>query len=387
MRRRVPFLDLGAVNARHRDALIAAVTRVIDSGWYVLGKEVRAFEAAFADYCGVRHVVGVANGLEALQLVLRAYLEIGRLREGDEILVPANTYIATILAITENRLTPVLVEPAEGSFLVDAHGLAASVTARTRAILLVHLYGETAFSEEIATIARRHELLVIEDAAQAHGAEFAGRKVGRLGDAAGFSFYPGKNLGALGDAGAVTTDDDELAAVVRALGNYGSRTKYVNERLGINSRLDEMQAAILAAKLPYLDTENERRREIARRYLAEIRSPFIVLPSAPADPGSHVWHAFVVRSDLRDALQQHLSGEGIGTIIHYPVPPHQQRAFASWNGRSYPRTEMIHRSVLTLPVDVSMADADVTRVVAACNSFTPLASELKGGARGDVLAG
>lgn len=374
MTRQVPFLDLGAINARHRDALVAAATRVIDSGWYILGSEVRDFESAFADYCGVRHAIGVANGLEALQLILRAYVELGRLREGDEVLVPANTYIATILAITENRLTPVLVEPASGGYLVDAAGLAAAIAPRTRAMLLVHLYGETAYSAEIAALARAHALLVIEDAAQAHGAEFAGRKVGALGDAAGFSFYPGKNLGALGDAGAVTTSDDALAAVVRALGNYGSRTKYVNERRGINSRLDELQAALLGVKLPHLDAENARRREIVTRYLAEIRSSGIELPASPADPHSHVWHAFVVRSSTRDALQRHLAEHGVGTIIHYPIPPHQQAAFAEWGDRSYPRTEAIHQSVLTLPVDISMSDADVDHVIAACNAFAPPAA-------------
>ena len=364
----VPFLDLGAINARDRAALIDAFTRVLDSGWYVLGKEVEAFEREYAAYCGTRHCVGVGNGLEALALILRAWLELGVLKPGDEIIVPANTYIATILAITENGLKPTLVEPDPATCNLDAARIEAHLGPRTRAILPVHLYGQTADMTAIHAVARQHGLKVIEDCAQAHGARHAGVRAGALGDAAGHSFFPSKNFGALGDAGAVTTNDDALADALRALRNYGSHRKYENIYQGVNSRLDELQAALLRVKLGRIDADNQRRREIAHRYLEEIRHAEIALPVVGLR-NEAVWHVFVVRAKARNALQAHLQSRGIGTLIHYPVPPHQQPANGEWNSRSYPVTEQIHREVLSLPISPVMSEAQVTAVVAACNAW------------------
>ena len=363
----MPFLDLHGINARDREALIAAFTRVLDSGWYVLGKEVEAFEAEYAAYCGTRHCIGVGNGLEALVLVLRAWLELRVLKPGDEVIVPANTYIATILAITENGLTPVLVEP-DAALNLDAALIEQHLSPRTRAILPVHLYGQTANMTAINAVARQHGLKVLEDSAQAQGARHAGIRAGALGDASGHSFFPSKNFGALGDAGAVTTNDDALAQTLRALRNYGSHKKYENLYKGVNSRLDELQAALLRVKLARLDADNQRRREIAARYLSEIRHPQISLPVAEKN-NEPVWHVFVVRSPARDALQQHLTAAGIGTLIHYPLPPHQQRAYHEWNARSYPLTEAIHREVLSIPISPVMREAEVDAVIAACNAW------------------
>ncbi len=363
----IPFLDLGGINARDREALIAAFTRVLDSGWYVLGKEVEAFEAEYAAYCGTRHCIGVGNGLDALVLVLRAWLELGVLKAGDEVIVPANTYIATILAITGNGLTPVLVEP-DATMNLDAALIEQHVGPRTRAILPVHLYGQTANMTAINAVARKHGLKVLEDSAQAHGAQHAGVCAGALGDASGHSFFPSKNFGALGDAGAVTTNDDALAQTLRALRNYGSHKKYENLYTGVNSRLDELQAALLRVKLARLDADNQRRRAIAARYLYEIQHPHITLPVA-GDHNEPVWHVFVVRSPAREALQAHLHHAGIGTLIHYPLPPHHQQAYREWRERSYPITEAIHREVLSIPISPVMSDAQVEAVVAACNAW------------------
>ncbi|MBY0271427.1 MAG: DegT/DnrJ/EryC1/StrS family aminotransferase [Burkholderiales bacterium] len=364
----IPFLDLKAINARERDALIAAFTRVLDSGWYVLGEEVAAFEREYAQYCGTKFAIGVGNGLDALTLSLRAYRELGRLKPGDEVVVPANTYIATILAISENGLTPVLVEPELATYNLDAARIEAALTARTRAILPVHLYGQTADMTAINAVARKHGLIVIEDSAQAHGARHAGVCAGALGDASGHSFFPSKNFGALGDAGAVTTNDAQLADVIRALRNYGSREKYVNDHQGVNSRLDELQAALLRVKLQRIDADNTRRRALAQRYLKGIRHPAITLPVVA--PGNEaVWHVFVVRAPDRAGLQRHLQQQGIGTLIHYPIPPHRQRAYAAWNNRSYPVTERIHAEVLSLPISPVLADADADAVIAACNAW------------------
>lgn len=365
----VPHLDLGGINARDRTELIAAFTRVLDGGWYVLGKEVEAFECEYAAYCGTRHCVGVGNGLEALVLILRAWMELGALKPGDEVIVPANTYIATILAITENALTPVLVEPDPATFNLDPARIEKQIGPRTRAILPVHLYGQTADMSAISAIARKHGLKVIEDCAQAHGARHAGVRAGALGDAAGHSFFPSKNFGALGDAGAVTTNDDALADALRALRNYGSHRKYENVYKGVNSRLDELQAALLRVKLPRLDADNARRREIARRYLDTIRHPQIALPASGMHNES-VWHVFVVRSPARDALQAHLANCGIATLIHYPIPPHHQPAYLEWKTRAYPITEQIHREVLSLPISPVMSDVQVDAVVRACNNWT-----------------
>jgi dTDP-4-amino-4,6-dideoxygalactose transaminase len=366
----IPFLDLRRINERDRADLIAAFTRVLDSGWYVLGKEVAAFEQEFATYCGVRHVIGVANGLEALSLVLRAWRELGRLAAGDEVLVPANTYIASILAITDNDLVPVPVEP-DSICNLDPRRLESHITGRTRAILPVHLYGQTADMTGINEVADRCGLLVLEDCAQAQGARHRGRRAGALGHAAGFSFFPSKNLGALGDAGAVATDDASLAEVVRTLRNYGSQRKYENIYKGVNSRLDEVQAALLRCKLARLDEDNRARAVVAEKYLAGIRHPDIALPQVL--PGNEpVWHVFAVRTSRRDALQAHLKALGIDTLIHYPIPPHKQQAYAEWAGRSYPVTEDIHRTILSLPVSPVMDLVDVDAVVTACNDWSGL---------------
>ena len=364
----IPFLDLGAINARDRAALIDAFARVLDSGWYVLGKEVEAFEREYAAYCGTRHCVGVGNGLEALVLILRAWLELGVLKRGDEVIVPANTYIATILAITENGLMPVLVEPDIATCNFDPACIEQHLGARTRAILPVHLYGQTANMSAINAVARKHGLKVIEDCAQAHGARHTGVRAGALGDAAGHSFFPTKNFGALGDAGAVTTNDDALAEALRAIRNYGSHRKYENIYQGVNSRLDELQAALLRVKLGGVDSDNQRRRDIAARYLSEIQHSQITMPVVGTQ-NEPVWHVFVVRTQARDALQAHLQSRGIGTLIHYPIPPHRQQAYREWNARSYPVTEQIHREVLSLPISQVMNDAQVGAVVAACNAW------------------
>jgi dTDP-4-amino-4,6-dideoxygalactose transaminase len=348
--------------------LIEAFTRVLDSGWYVLGKEVEAFEHEYAAYCGTRHCVGVGNGLEALALILRAWMELGALKPGDEVIVPANTYIATILAVTDNGLTPVLVEPDLSTANIDPARIEKHIGSRTRAILPVHLYGQTADMSAINAVARKRGLKVIEDCAQAHGARHAGVRAGALGDAAGHSFFPSKNFGALGDAGAVTTNDAALAEALRALRNYGSHRKYENIYKGANSRLDELQAALLRVKLDRVDADNQRRRDIADRYRSEIRHPKITLPAVGAN-NEPVWHVFVLRAEARDALQAHLQRHDIGTLIHYPVPPHRQPAYREWNSRSYPVTEQIHREVLSLPISPVMTEAQVGEVAAACNAW------------------
>lgn len=364
----VPFLDLRSVNAAHREGLVAAATRVIDSGWYVLGREVEAFETAFAAHTGTAHAIGVGNGLDALTLVLRGWIELGRMAPGDEVLVPSNTYIATLIAVTQAGLVPVPVEPDETSYNLDPTRLAAALSPRTRAILPVHLYGRLADMAAIVAFAHEHGLLVLEDCAQAHGAARKGVRAGAWGDAAGFSFYPGKNFGALGDGGAVTTDDDALADVVRALRNYGSHRKYENLYLGTNSRLDEIQAAMLMVKLPALDTENAARRRIAERYLTGITSNRLRLPDRGPEDG-HVWHLFVVRSATRDALQAQLGEHGIGSLIHYPIPPHRQQAYAGHpiSLQNYPLAEAMAQEVLSLPLWPGMSDAQVEKTITAIN--------------------
>ena len=365
----VPFLDLRSVNAAHRESLIAAATRVINSGWYVLGGEVETFEADFAAHTGTAHAIGVGNGLDALTLVLRGWIELGRMAPGDEVLVPSNTYIATLIAVTQAGLVPVPVEPDETSYNLDPTRLAGALSPRTRAILPVHLYGRLADMAAIVAFAHEHGLLVLEDCAQAHGAERKGVRAGAWGDAAGFSFYPGKNFGALGDGGAVTTNDNALAEVVRALRNYGSHRKYENLYLGTNSRLDEIQAAMLTVKLPALDTENAARRRIAERYLTGITSNHLRLPDQGPEDG-HVWHLFVVRSAARDALQAQLGEQGIGSLIHYPIPPHRQQAYAGYpiSFINYPLAEAMAREVLSLPLWPGMSDAQVEKTIAAINT-------------------
>lgn len=367
----IPFLDLKSINTQYREDLIDAATRVIDSGWYILGQELTAFEQEFADYCGTKHCIGVANGLDALTLTLRAWKEQGKLQEGDEVIVPANTYIASILAITESRLKPVLVEPDAGTYNLCPVNTAAAITSKTKAIVAVHLYGQLAPMPEIMALAEQHQLLVLEDSAQAHGAAINGKKAGNWGHASGFSFYPGKNLGALGDAGAVTTNDDELAQTIRALGNYGSHKKYENLYQGVNSRLDEMQAALLRVKLKYLDAETLRRREIAVTYARSITNPEIQLPIYPhsevSDLRSHAFHLFVVRTKNRDALQRKLLDAGIQTMIHYPIPPHQQQAYRSWDRRTLPITEAIHNELLSLPISPVLSREEERHIIKNIN--------------------
>ena len=364
----VPFLSLKDVSESFEPELSQTIERVVRSGWYLLGDEVKKFETEFAHYCGVKHCIGVANGLDALTLIMRAYKEMGLLHEGDEVIVPANTYIASILAVSANNLVPVPVEPSLETYLIDPAKIEAAITDRTKAIMPVHLYGQLCDMEAIRKIADRYNLLIIEDSAQSHGAQRNGIKAGAWGNASGFSFYPGKNLGALGDAGAVTTNDDALAEVVRQLANYGSEKKYVNKYKGVNSRLDEMQAAVLSLKLKRLDEDNEKRRAVAARYCQGIKNPDIVLPQGTQSP-AHVVHIFAIRSANRNALIDHLERHGIQTVIHYPIPPHKQRAYREWNARSYPITEKIHNEELSMPMSPTMSASDVEEVIAAVNSF------------------
>ena len=370
----IEFLNLKAANREYRQELIEAATRVIDSGWYIQGTELKAFESEFAAYCGTKHCIGVANGLDALILTLRAWKELGKLKDGDEVIVPSNTYIASILAISANDLVPVLVEPDVATYNLCPKQTEAAITAKTRAILPVHLYGQLADMPAIMAVAQRHNLLVLEDSAQAHGAELNGKKAGNWGDASGFSFYPGKNLGALGDAGAVTTNDAELATMLKALRNYGSHEKYKNLVPGVNSRLDEIQAAMLDVKLKYLEEETQHRRHIASLYLNGIKNPLIQLPLKEVNAESylqHVWHLFVIRSNQREALQQYLLNHGVQTLIHYPIPPHKQQAYKEWNNLSYPLTEKIHQQVLSLPMSPTLSFDEAKKIIDLCNSFAP----------------
>jgi dTDP-4-amino-4,6-dideoxygalactose transaminase len=364
----ISFLDLKKLNAQYRDELIEACTRVIDSGWYILGKEVEEFEKEFANYCGTKYTIGVGNGLDALTLILRAYKELGILSDGDEVIVPANTYIATVLAITNNNLTPVLVEPDIDTYLIDPDKIEENITLKTKAIMVVHLYGQACEMDKINEIAKKYNLKVIEDSAQSHGAYYKDKRSGNLADASGFSFYPGKNLGALGDAGAITTNDDQLAEVLKALRNYGSHKKYKNIYKGVNSRLDEIQAAILRVKLKYLDEEIEKRRKIARFYLENIKNDNIILPKVRED-SNHVWHLFVIRTEKRDKLQKYLLDKGIHTLIHYPIPPHKQNAYKEWNDRNYPITEKISKEVLSLPISGVLTLEEAEKVIEAINEF------------------
>lgn len=364
----ISFLDLKTINSQYANELKHAVCQVIDSGWYILGNELLTFEKEFADYCGAAHAIGVANGLDALILVLRAWKAMGYLKEGDEVIVPANTYIASILAITENKLTPILVEPDENTYNICPKNIATAITTKTKAILPVHLYGRLAPMPEIMALAKQHHLLVLEDAAQAHGASLNGIKAGNWGDAAGFSFYPGKNLGALGDGGAITTNDPLLADILRALRNYGSHKKYENLYQGINSRLDEVQAAVLRVKLRYLGKETQIRQEIAKIYVAKIINPLITLPQIHT-PDGHVFHLFAIRTKRRDALQEYLHQQGVQTLIHYPIPPHQQQAYPQLNQLSFPITEKIHRDILSLPMDPTLSRNDIDMVITAINQF------------------
>ncbi len=364
----IQFLDLKSINDQYKKELLDAIQNVTNSGWYILGEEVERFEKEFANYCGTKYAVGVGSGLDALRLIIRGYKELEIFKEKEEIIVPANTYIASILAITEERLIPVLVEPDLETYLIDPEKIEEKITERTKAIMVVHLYGQTCDMDKIWKIAKKYNLKIIEDSAQAHGAFYKDKKAGNLGDASGFSFYPGKNLGALGDGGVVTTNDKELAEVVIALRNYGSHKKYEHKYKGLNSRLDELQAAILRVKLKYLDEEIKKRRIISNHYLENIKNEKIILPKLQNEK-KHVWHLFVIRTKNRDKLQLYLYEKGIQTMIHYPIPPHRQQAFKEWNTLSLPITEKIHDEVLSLPIYGTLSMDNVDYIVKTINKF------------------
>lgn len=365
----IKFLDLKAINEQYRAEIDTGIQRVLDSGWYLLGQEGQAFEEEFAGYCGVEYALGCANGLDALILILMGYRELGVMTDGDEVIVPANTYIASILAISRAGLTPVLVEPDERTYNIDPAQIESAITARTKAIMAVHLYGQCADMDPINQLAQKHSLKVIEDAAQAHAATYRSARTGSLGDAAGFSFYPGKNLGCLGDGGAVTTSDGELANALVALRNYGSHQKYHNKFKGMNSRLDEIQAAVLRTKLKHLDKDTEQRSRIAEMYLSELSQCGDIKLPVVADYGEHAWHLFVIRSSRRDALASYLLGKGVQTVIHYPIPPHDQEAYPELRGLSLPTTEVIHGEVVSLPMSPVLSVDDVREVSSHVREF------------------
>jgi dTDP-4-amino-4,6-dideoxygalactose transaminase len=365
----IKFLDLQKINIAHQLEIEEKLISTFRSGWYLLGNEVKNFEDSLRLFVGTDHAIGVANGLDALRLIFRAYIELGVMQKGDEVLVPANTYIASLLALSDNGLVPVLVEPNIDTYNIDIKKIEEKITTKTKAILIVHLYGQVVFSQELLEIAQKNNLKIVEDNAQAIGASWNGINSGNLGDAAGFSFYPGKNLGALGDAGAVTCKDKELATTIRAIANYGSNQKYVNIFQGLNSRLDEIQAAVLGVKLKHIDEENERRRIVAVRYCNEIVNKKILLPVLPKNREQHVWHLFVIRSTEREKLQSYLADEGVETLIHYPIPPHKQEAYKEFNLLSLPLTEKIHAEVLSLPISPVMNDKEVSKVIELINGY------------------
>lgn len=365
----IKFLDIQKITQRYADEIHEAVSRVTDSGWYLHGEENAAFEKEYASFIGTRHCVGCANGLDALSLIFRAYIEMGLMAPGDEVIVPANTYIASILAITDNDLVPVLAEPRKDTLEIDDNGIEQLITDRTRALMIVHLYGRCAYTDRIGEICKKHGLLLVEDNAQAHGCMAASsQRTGSLGDAAGHSFYPGKNLGALGDGGAVTTNDSRLAETVRTLANYGSDKKYVFRYQGRNSRLDEIQAAVLRVKLRHLDSDNDARRTIAERYINNISNPLIQLPAA-LPTCQNVFHLFPVLTPRRDDLRLHLEKHGVQTLIHYPIPPHKQECYGDWNNMVLPITEQIHSEELSLPVSQVMTIGEADEVIRLVNSF------------------
>jgi dTDP-4-amino-4,6-dideoxygalactose transaminase len=365
----IKFLDLQKINQQYSQELKAVANDVIDSGWYLLGERVNNFENQLKNYCASKNAIAVGNGLDALRLILRGYIEMGIMKTGDEVIVPSNTYIASVLAISDNNLKPILVEPSYDSYNLDISKIEAAITKRTKAILIVHLYGQVCWSKQLEEIALKHNLKIIEDNAQAIGAEWNGIKTGNLGDAAGFSFYPGKNLGALGDSGAVTTNDDELSITIRALANYGSHKKYKNKYQGLNSRMDEIQAAFLSVKLKYIDDEKQIRRQIAERYNREIKNDKILLPNLPINPKEHVWHLYVIRVKDRENLQNYLSNNGVQTLIHYPTPPHKQDAYSEWSESSYPISEDLHNDVLSLPIGPVMEDDEIRKIIKILNEY------------------
>lgn len=365
---KVPFLSLKDVTDKYKNEIHEAALRTIDSGWYLQGSENERFESDYSKYIGTKYTVGCANGLDALIWIFRAYIELGVMKKGDEVIVPANTYIATILAITENGLVPVLVEPSINTYQIDDNLIEEKITAKTKAICIVHLYGQCAYTNKIGELCKKYNLKLIEDNAQAHGCLFNGKKTGSIGDAAGHSFYPGKNLGALGDAGAVTTNDEALANAIRSLANYGSAKKYVFQYTGRNSRLDEIQAAILDVKLKHLDEDVVLRKAVAKEYIEGIKNPKIVLPNI-FDWDQHVFHIFPILCEQRDELQRYLESQGIGTNIHYPIPPHKQECYKEWNGMSLPVTEKIHAQELSLPMSPCLTEEQVKFVINTINRF------------------
>lgn len=365
----INFLDLKKINLKYQEEIENKLLSVFRSGWYLMGGELKNFETNLASYIGSEYALGVANGLDALRLIFRAYIELGMMEPGDEVLVPANTYIASVLALSDNGLIPVFVEPDANTYNIDISKIEEKITPKTKAILIVHLQGRIVFSEELKNIASKYNLKIVEDNAQAIGAEWKSIKSGNLGDAAGFSFYPGKNLGALGDAGAVTTNDKQVYDAIRAIANYGSNKKYVNIYKGLNSRLDEIQAAVLDVKLKYIGQENDARRDIAKRFISEINNPKITLPENPADENEHVWHVFVIRTEKRDELQAYLTEKGISTIIHYPIPPHKQEAYKEYGHLSFPITEKMHHEVLSLPISSVLEEEEIQAIIKAVNAF------------------
>ena len=366
---KIPFLDLAKVNHPYRKSIILAISKVIESGSLILGNALSEYENQFSDYCRVNNVIGTGNGLDALTLIIRAYKEMGIFKEGDEIIVPANTYIASILAITECCLEPVFIEPNINTYNIDERLIEPKITSKTKAIMLVHLYGKISFTKAIKKLADNYKLKIIEDCAQSCGATYYEKKSGGLGDAAGFSFYPTKNLGALGDAGAVTTNDDQLSETIKFLRNYGSGSKYLNKYRGVNSRMDEIQAAILLVKLKYIDQNNKIRRNIAEYYIDNIINDNLILPLRQNDE-SHVWHLFVTRTKKRDTFQKFLREKGIETLIHYPIPPHKQEAYKAYNSHKYPITEKIHKTILSIPLNTALTEKEIKHIVNVCNQYS-----------------
>lgn len=360
----IKFLDLKKINNRYREEIDSRIKNILDKGWYLQGEENENFTKNFANFCGTKFALGVANGLDALNLIIKAY----GFGNGDEIIVPANTYIATILAISENGCIPILVEPDIKTYNINPDSIEEKITTKTKAIMVVHLYGQAVQMEKIWKIAKKYNLKIIEDSAQAHGAIYQENRTGNLGDASGFSFYPGKNLGCIGDGGAVTTNDEELFNKIKAIANYGSDRKYHHIYKGVNSRLDEIQAAVLDVKLKHLDSDNNKRREISKYYRENIKNSKIILPET-YDEKSHVWHIFAVRTHNRDEFQKYLTEKGIQTIIHYPTPPHKQGAYKEWNNLSFPIAEEIHNTILSLPISPAMTDSEIEKVVEVVNEY------------------
>lgn len=364
----ISFLDLKKINAQYEQELKNAAIRVIDSGWYLMGKELETFEQNYSTFCGTKYSLGVANGLDALRLIFKAYIELGIMKVGDEVIVPANTYIASVLAISDNGLIPVFVEPNRNTYNLDSSKIESAITSRTKAILTVHLYGQNSIDDKMLAICEKHQLKLVEDSAQSHGAVWNGKVMGSIGDAAGHSFYPGKNLGALGDAGAVTTNDETLAKTIEALRNYGSIKKYENIYQGLNSRLDEIQAAFLNVKLKYIEKDISERRRVANYYLDNIKNPEIILPEVLSEEG-HVWHLFVIRSKDRVNFQKYMESNGVQTIIHYPIPPHKQKCYQEMNSMCFELTEQIHNEVVSLPISPVLTEAELCKIVNLINSF------------------